>query len=266
MQNEVETMANYKDWIDAIDVEVDYFSAFMKAWIAFNAWYESGEIDGNTDKDKIDYISNKTNRFKTYMNNLLVSDTEEGISFRESVARLHEYLRSAAITTQEYIGVRQAVSFAEVAVKNQNNLKRIDHRTYHYECSRSSGIIRTFILRKSNSDEVFRFEQEEHNVEALKQQASFMALTDTQQEKCLECYFELRPYIIESVLDTSDAAKKIGAYNFVNDENKISRAIIIMLYLLRCALAHGDISPDTTANNVYRYAYEVLVPPLRKLR
>lgn len=37
-------MSNYKDWIDAIDLKVDYFSAFMKAWIAFNAWYESGEI------------------------------------------------------------------------------------------------------------------------------------------------------------------------------------------------------------------------------
>ena len=29
-------MSNYKDWIDAIDLKVDYFSAFMKAWIAFN--------------------------------------------------------------------------------------------------------------------------------------------------------------------------------------------------------------------------------------
>lgn len=26
-------MPGYKDWIDAIDIKVDYFSAFMKAWI-----------------------------------------------------------------------------------------------------------------------------------------------------------------------------------------------------------------------------------------
>ena len=31
-------MPGYKDWIDAIDIKVDYFSAFMKAWIAFNAF------------------------------------------------------------------------------------------------------------------------------------------------------------------------------------------------------------------------------------
>ena len=54
-------MSNYKDWIKAVDIQVDYYSAFMKAWIAFNAWYESGEIEGKTDKDKIDYIAYKPN-------------------------------------------------------------------------------------------------------------------------------------------------------------------------------------------------------------
>jgi hypothetical protein len=120
-------MASYKEWIAAIDVEVDYFSAFMKAWIAFNAWYESGDIKGRTDKEKIEYIANKTNRFKTYMNNLWASEMEEGITFRNSVGRLHEYLRSAAITTQEYIGVRQTISFAEVAIRNHNDQKKMDY-------------------------------------------------------------------------------------------------------------------------------------------
>ena len=82
----------------------------------------------------------------------------------------------------------------------------------------------------------------------------------------MECYKKLHPYIIESVLDTSDAAKKIGGYSFVNDFSKISRAIVMILYLLRYALAHGDFSPDESSNKVYRYAYEDLVPPLKKLR
>lgn len=258
-------MANYKDWIEAIEIKVDYFSAFMKAWIAFNAWYES-EIEGKTDKDKIDFISNKTNRFKTYMNNLLAEETPDGISYRENVALLHASLISAAITTQEYIGVRQAVSFSEVAVKNQNNQSKTEYYTYRYQCIRAAGKITTVIVRKSDGSETFRFEQDEHNVDTLRQQTAFIALKTVQQEKCLECYDGLRPYIIETVLDASETAKKFGAYSFVNDDNKISKAIIMILYLLRCALAHGDISPDTQANNVYRYAYEVLVPPLKKLK
>ena len=43
-------MPGYKDWIDTIDIRIDYYSAFMKAWIAFNAWYNySGEIAGKND-------------------------------------------------------------------------------------------------------------------------------------------------------------------------------------------------------------------------
>lgn len=43
-------MPGYKDWIDTIDIRIDYYSAFMKAWIAFNAWYNySGEIAGKNE-------------------------------------------------------------------------------------------------------------------------------------------------------------------------------------------------------------------------
>ena len=52
----------------------------------------------------------------------------------------------------------------------------------------------------------------------------------------------------------------------MNDAEKISEAIVIILYMLRCCLAHGDISPDESANEVYKYAYEVLCAPLRKLK
>ena len=44
-------MPGYKDWIDTIDIRIDYYSAFMKAWIAFNAWYNySGELQEKTIK------------------------------------------------------------------------------------------------------------------------------------------------------------------------------------------------------------------------
>ena len=47
-------MPGYKDWIDAIDIKVDNFSAFMKAWIAFNAWYNfSGEGTGKMTRNVI---------------------------------------------------------------------------------------------------------------------------------------------------------------------------------------------------------------------
>ena len=259
-------MPGYKDWIDAIDINVDYFSAFMKAWIAFNAWYNfSGEVPVGNDKACIEYISSQTNRFKTYMMNLINAEDTDGSAYRENIAKLHGALLKAAITTQEYIGVRQPVSFAKVAVKNANTLKRKDYYQYNYE-SRAHGKTKTVVTVKTTGAIIFDFEQEGYDIDILRQQSGFASLTVSQREKCEECYRELTPYRNISVLSTDQNIKQIGVYNFINDVGKISEAIIIILYMLRCCLAHGDISPDESANEVYKYAYEVLCAPLRKLK
>lgn len=260
-------MPGYKDWIEAIDIKVDYFSAFMKAWIAFNAWYNfSGEVSGRTDKDCIEYIASQSNRFKTYTMNLINAEDADGSAYRENIAKLHGALLNAAITTQEYIGVRQSVSFAEVAVKNANNRAQKDYYHYHYECSRANGKTKTVVTVKSTGASVFSFEQDGYGIDVLRQQSDFTNLTLTQKQQCEECYKQLTPYRNTSVLDSGPNTKQIGAYSFINDAGKISEAIVIILYMLRCCLAHGDISPDESANEVYKYAYEVLCAPLRKLK
>ena len=154
-------MPGYKDWIDAIDIKVDYFSAFMKAWIAFNAWYNSsGEIFGKTDKECIEYIAGKSNRFKNYTMNLINSEESDGIAYRESIGKLHGALLKAAITTQEYIGVQQSISFAEVAVKNANANTQKAYRNFHYQCLKEHGKIKTVITKQASGTAVFTFEQE----------------------------------------------------------------------------------------------------------
>ncbi len=262
-------MPGYKDWIEAIDIKVDYFSAFMKAWIAFNAWYNnSGEITGKTDKECIEFIAGKSNRFKTYIESLLSANNTESNTFKENLASLHAALLSAAITTQEYIGVRRMVSFSEVAVKNGNTNEKFDFRNVKYECLRAHGKLTTTVIEVKSHTEVLRFEQEEYNIDELKQQSAFQRLSPERQRKCLECYGKLEPYIITSVLTTEEKEGKflpIGSYKFVIDNGAISQAVVTILYMLRCCLAHGDVSPDESSTNVYRYAYEVLCAPLKKL-
>ena len=93
--------------------------------------------DSQSMRGCIEYIASQTNRFKTYMMNLINAENTDGSAYRENIAKLHSALLNAAITTQEYIGVRQSVSFAEVAVKNANTLKRKDYYQHNYECSRA---------------------------------------------------------------------------------------------------------------------------------
>ena len=213
----------------------------------------------------IEYIANQTNRFRQYMINLIDSESSEGISYRESIAKLHESLLDAAITSQEYRGARTSVSFSEVPIKNSNTHNRIVYMGIMYDCSFAHGLITTNVTNTKNNNILFNY-QAEYNEDDIKSQSDFQHLTSVRQEKCLNCYKELNPYKIESVLLQGENCKKIGAYSFVNDSRRISQAIITILYLLRCCLAHGDISPDEAANEVYKYAYEIICPPLKKLR
>ena len=66
-------------------------------------------------------------------------------------------------------------------------------------------------------------------------------------------------------LITCSGTTRIGNYSFISDIEEISRAIITVLYMLRCCLAHGDFTPDALSQSVYRYAYEILLAPLKKL-
>ena len=123
----------------------------------------------------------------------------------------------------------------------------------------------TTIVTKDGTD-LLRYEQDEYDLENLKQQSSFSRLSNERQAKCITCYEKLTPYVTSSVLASDDQHLAIGIYNFINDTGRISQAIVTILYMLRCCLAHGDVSPDETANSVYRYAYEVLITPLKKLK
>lgn len=265
-------MPGYKDWIEQADIKVDYYSAFMKAWIAFNAWYNfSGEIPSGTDRKCIEYIIEHTNRFKTYINNLLANTGTESDSFKSSLAKLHESLLASSITSQEYFGVAQIISFAEVPIKNTNNLHQLDYYTYHYVCKREHGKLITIIQKLSDQSEVFRYEQVGFDENELSQQSSYNSLTITQKQTVLSCYRRLIPYHRKNVLcihpnPNNSNVIKIGNYDFIKDIEEISRAIITVLYMLRCCLAHGDFTPDALSQNVYRYAYEVLLAPLKKLK
>ena len=47
---------NEEKWKQLIDI--DYFTHFVKAWVAFNAWYKNNFTDVHTDRGAINKIKN----------------------------------------------------------------------------------------------------------------------------------------------------------------------------------------------------------------
>lgn len=255
-------MPGYKDWIRKIDIEVDYFSAFIKAWIAFNAWYRS-EYRERTDRDIIEKLKSENNHFKGYIETFLDenNNTDDATAFRNNLMSLQSALVGVPIFTQERGGVNQQISFSEIAITNPKTLSEGDYRVTHYKIQRTRQKVATLVHHKNNPADVhFQFEQDRYDETELDVHADFLRLSIEQQGQCRAFYKEVCPYVIESVLE-KDRDNNI---QFVAEREKVSRGIIEVLYLLRCSLMHGEVMPDNNSSEVYKYAYYVLAEILKK--
>jgi len=122
--------------------------------------------------------------------------------------------------------------------------------------------VTTLIHRKNDPTNIyFRFEQEKYDETALDVHSDFLRLGVEQQGQCKAFYKEVCPYVIESVL----CKERDNSIVFISERSKVSRGIIEVLYLLRCSLMHGEVSPNSSAMEVYKYSYYVLSEVLKKM-
>lgn len=260
-------MGNYKEWISTLDINIDYYAAFIKAWIAFNSWYREVYGTNLNDGAVIEKIKTEYNTFKTTLTNLLEALDQEGITFRENVGKLHIALESSTIMTQERTKERVPISFSSIAVVNSNN--KVSGVRVWYDIitiERQKAMIKTQIKKSKTGDLIFEFAQEKYDVDELTMNPQFVVLRQDTQRKCVESYSSVSPYLIESVL-TTGALPSIdcSGVKLVKDTTKVSRAIVDILYLLRCSLMHGDVAPNQVNMQAYKNAYDILSTVLKKL-
>ncbi len=79
-------MPSYQEWVRKIDINIDYYSAFIKSWIAFNSWYRS-EYTERTDRGIIEKLKTENNRFKGYIETMLDenNNSDEAIIFKKNL-------------------------------------------------------------------------------------------------------------------------------------------------------------------------------------
>lgn len=258
----------YKDWINEIDIKMDYFAAFIKAWIAFNSWYRTRYSD-NQDIKIIEKIKLENNEFKNYINSLLANSNNESTKFKENIGNLHRALTNAAIMTKERASKSVQISFSNIAMVNTKNECNETYRFSRYILKRTNSGVESKIVNKNDINIVdFQLLQDSYNEIELENNNDFKKLPNEKRSHLKYFYSEINPYTNESVLKktVSDGDKNIFlGIHFVDSNEKIGIALIDVLYLLRCSLMHGQILPDKNAMEVYKYAYEILATILRKM-
>ena len=88
---------NEQQWKQLI--EVDWLGQYVKAWIAFNAWYRNS-FSLRDDRDIIDAIKNDESNICSKIENYLSGNSSVQQSFQSAVADLHRSLSETVIKSK----------------------------------------------------------------------------------------------------------------------------------------------------------------------
>jgi hypothetical protein len=163
------TTENLKRWIEQSNI--DYVTYFIKAWIPFNAWYNSHfpALDG--ERAKINATKNNANPVRNGISAYLENDGQEGENFRSYLSALHHGLQNHILTSETGV-----ISFHEI-IKESNPKNIVDNETINRikyylkrEDSRRLGEINKIqvFLKDHTNTTFFQYEHTVYDFEHLK--------------------------------------------------------------------------------------------------
>ena len=268
------TISKIDKWIDRS--VPDYYILFVQAWIPFNAWFMTNfysEDDKRVhDRDIIYYIMTKGNLFRDRIHALLRNDNEESIDFRERVAQLSE-----SLDRYPFPSIENRLSFSRVCIENNPNARqtgtvKVGRRytcTSRFDETRPKTAARWILEVVKNSGTQTQGIIELHKCldSELAQNHFYQSCDESIKNGLRACLNVINPEMVSSVQheknhavkpphDSIVMSQKQCVY-FVNNVDYVARAIIRILYELRCKLFHGEIEPSDGNSQIYEHAFHI---------
>jgi hypothetical protein len=243
--------------------DIDYFTQFVKAWLAFNAWMRNAYPAIKTDRELIDTVKEQSNPVRNKIRSLLVDVDQHGQNFRSMVADLHTQLENTHLISQKD-GVEKRITFSEWRLENLTSDSIFSHARADYSIVRiisgnDKGKIEISVVKQTDKSSIYEFQQDKYNWDELKAHLPLQKLPVTRRNKIMEAYILIGPFKrISWLASPGESALAIGSYKFKNDVSGLSSAIIEIIYQMRCLLFHGELVPRKSYNMVYEPAYRIV--------
>ncbi len=137
------------------------------------------------------------------------------------------------------------------------------------------------VQRKSNNQTLHRVELHEWSLDALNNDADFVALPDNEMRNQIRDAFlninPKKPIIIivppkrkrngtHTNPDNSITIDEIKHLYFTNDHDLVSKVIVQLIYELRCKLFHGELDPTEANLGIYENAYKIQKILIKELK
>lgn len=252
-------IGNERHWMQLI--EVDWLGQYSKAWVAFNAWFRNNfRSQGKmTDRQIIEEIKNDEGGVCSKIENFLSGEGSNSESFQSDLAALHKSLSDVTVKSNgERVWLKEITDYYYVdSIQEKKN-----RMTYEIEIDTNQKK-RIVTVKNASGQEILKQIVERKDEKALKQKGRkalpeewFNGLSHTQRIS-LEGFLKTSSPIY-NLLDFDNGYTKIGPFEFIRDKTLIARALIEILYQLRNALFHGEITPNSDVQRVYQSAYLIL--------
>ena len=278
------TISHIGNWIDR--AEPDFYMMFIKAWIPFNAWYMTNFYDDSanrvTDRAIISHIMSNDNTFIRRIKSLLRGNDSISLDFKQALGRLEMELRAHAVPNEH-----DKLSFANVCIaRNNSHAYQLTKGRYQFKGlynpsqPRTSLRCRLEILKTSTGSNVALVELNNCILSELESNPDFVNLERDEWKDILRsCLNEISPNKKENLLAPVKMKNGVpsipaGAIEINKEHNlylrgnvdDLSKAIVEIIYGLRCLLLHGEIDPTVANSRIYEYAYSILRILIKELR
>ncbi len=247
-------------WLDLS--EIDYLGHFVRAWLAFNAWYRSAHAQ-TQDRAIIEDIKWQANPMRNGVLPLLTAETSDGAEFRSNIGLLHQRLENYRLEVGKG-NDKSPISFQRVFLKERPSAPQTSNYmnwTYEVRPGAVNGSV-VCEVKDRNGTTRFLLNQNRYDLAGLEGAPDFAArLNANQQGQLRGLYIAFSPRLVADLTNCPGAgARQIatGAVNMMCSPENLFAGIVENVYLMRCSLFHGELVPTKDATACYEPAYRIV--------
>jgi hypothetical protein len=237
--------------------EIDYIGQFVKTWLAFNAWYRSAYTE-TQDRKIINEIKLLPNPVSNKFRPLLEANSDEANQFRSEISLLHHRLENYDIQTGKG-DEKQRITLTNVFLKDKPATSITEtHYQRIFSLQRQNNGHVTVEVKKTDGTIVFSKNQIRYDLNDVQMDLGYAALSQNHQSYLRAKYLSISPREVANLLIGPSAPIVCGAHTFRATREDLFAGVVEAIYLMRCTLFHGELSPTRDATACYEPAYRII--------
>lgn len=252
---------NREAWLRMSDI--DYVGQFVKAWLAFNAWYRSAYSE-TQDRKIVNEFKWQSNPVLNTLRPKLEAQSDESAQFRAEIGLLHQRLENFELFAGKGTE-KKRITLRNVFLRHNPPAVKTDDRygfLFRVELLANRQVT-VNVTKKKGGTSLVQIPATAHDLQALPTSPGFQQLSVAQQNVLRRLYAEAAPLwhcdlTSHEDPEPGDPVLQCGAYQFRCGKDVLFAGVVEVLYEMRCTLFHGELAPTKQAVGCYEPAFRLV--------